>query len=103
MEKCGRSGAGSPTATGKPAIGAAAQRAVSGRAANPDQDDHQFRARLGPAVFHGPQEIAQWRQSAAAPGATAAIKWPLFLDDIEQLAESVPAVQADAIQRTVQR
>jgi hypothetical protein len=60
-------------ATSKSVIRAAAHWAVSGRAANLDLNDHQFWARLIPAVLHDPQEIDPWRQSAAAPGAAAAM------------------------------
>ncbi len=45
--------------------------AASGIATTPELNDTQFWVRVGPA--HGPQEIAQWRQSAAAT-----IKWHLF-------------------------
>ncbi len=33
-------------------------------------------------MFHGLQAFAQRRQSAAAPAAVAAIKWPLFNGDV---------------------
>jgi hypothetical protein len=77
-EKCGCSGAGSPTATSQPATRAAAQRAVSGKAANPDLNDPQFWAGVGPAVFHGLQAIAKLGQSTTAPAAMEAMEWPIF-------------------------
>ncbi len=70
--------------------------AASGIATTPELNDPQFWVRVG--LAHGPQEIAQWRQSAAAT-----IKWHLFSVNIEQLAKSAPAVQAEAIQKTVQQ
>ncbi len=73
MEKCGHSGAGSLTAIGQPATGAAARGAVSGKAANPGLNDPQFWASVGPAVFHSLQAIAKFGQSAVAP----AIDWAL--------------------------
>jgi hypothetical protein len=89
MEKCGRSGAGSPTATGQPAIGAAARKAVSGKAANPDINDPQFWAGVGPAVFHGLQAIAKLGQLATAPAAAPATSWPRFNGELADYPEFV--------------
>jgi hypothetical protein len=76
MEKCGYSGAGSSTATGQPAIRATAQGAASGKATNPDLNNPQFWASMGPTVFHGLKAIVKFGLLAMAPAVAAAIEWP---------------------------
>jgi hypothetical protein len=67
-------------------------------AANPDLNDPQFWAGVGPVVFHGLQAIAKLGQSAAVPAAVAATSWPQFsgnLADYPGVCEAIEVSQAE--------
>jgi hypothetical protein len=105
MKKCSQSSLESSTATSQPAA-RTAPGVASISATNPDLYDPQFWARVEPAESHGPQKIAQWRQSVVVHKALEAFRQSLpsdFSDKIEQLTESTSAVQGVAIQRAVQQ